>query len=68
MDNSQLDSTYDWCGCGISTAAIVGIVIASLAIAVIIGSLIYCWIRRKNKNKDDMRNTLVTVMATKDES
>lgn len=54
-----LKSTYDWCGCGLSTIAIVGIIVGVVVVVGIIGGLVYYFLVKKKQtdNYGAMRDT-----------
>ena len=45
--------TYDWCGCGLSTIAIVGIVVGIVVVVGIIGGLAYYFLVKKKQQGGD---------------
>ena len=45
--------TYDWCGCGLSTIAIVGIVVGIVVVVGVIGGLAYYFLVKKKQQGGD---------------
>lgn len=45
------DTTYDWCSCGLSVLAIIGIIIGVLVGVAVIGGVVY-WFCIKKKRDD----------------